>query len=398
MSWDVRWRLRAFEPARFEAAVRAAAGELEVRIEHGDRSVAHVKLPRALVEHHAYPPRDSLPPEDFFWGTIELVAYDGHPLSPDGPYETLASPLLDANGDPAGQVVSLCAYGDGLLAATLRGHAFAFGGRRWDELAWPDDVDDVSPRCVGVAGDTAWAAGDRIYRIRGFELAIDADAEQPVIFVGGDAGRTVTIGEEGLVQVRDGERWTTIDRDSLGWAYGFAVGPSGIYVSAPLALLARVADRVTPIDAPDDITDCLWETPAIAVAPDGAVWLAQRGFAARYDGTWTRTRCEIDKPIAMVVLDGAPIVVGEDARAARWTGTAWESFAFDAEGTLSCACVSPDHTIVVGGEGRVYELERRGPVHELEIHSNTSANREAWGAICELGQRVATALGAGPAR
>ena len=131
-----------------------------------------------------------------------------------------------------------------------------------------------------------------------------------------------------------------------------------------------------PIPASAEITDVFHETPAIAVAADGAVWLAPDGRATRFDrGEWT--------------LFGI---------AASWTGSVWTPFRFAATGKLYCACATPERGVFVGGDSTIYSLERRGPIAKLSIDSGTSANRQCWGAICAVGQVVATSLGAGPPR
>jgi hypothetical protein len=221
-----------------------------------------------------------------------------------------------------------------------------------------------------------------------------------VWFLGaGPDGRCIATGPDGYVEVLDGGAWRTLDGE-LGSVAGFATGSSGVYASAALALLVKLdAERVTTIPAPEAITDVLYETPAIAVAADGAVWLARRGYAARFDGRdWMLVECPVDEPFAIVPVGEALYMLGANGQAAGWTGSTWAPFRFAAEGKLHCACATPERGIFVGGNSAIYSLEPRGPVAELSIESNTSANRDCWGAICEIGQLVATALGAGPPR
>jgi hypothetical protein len=394
MSWDTFWRLRKpVDHARFEAAVRAAAGSFEVQI--GDES-AHVLMPRAFVEKHHMNHVD-LADGETFWGTIDWYEIEFHPRGEDGPYETLQCELRDVDNDPVG-FVHVARTDDELIATTSGHHTYTRWNRRWSELYWPEDYDGDLPDCAGFDGKNIWAACSRYFRVRGDSLVLEEERPaEHVRIIGGYGGRAVSIGFDGLVQVRDGETWKTLPGEPLGMVYGFVAGPQGVYISAPLNLLAKIEDRVIPIDAPESVTDLLYETPAIAIAHDGAVWLAQRGWAARWDGTWRVMECDVERPIGMVAVDENLVVIGQDGSGARWNGSVWTPFRTDIE-RACCACVDADGFIVVGGDSRVYTLEPRGPVQQLHIRSNTSANREAWGGICEIGQAIATMLGGGPPR
>jgi hypothetical protein len=398
VSWDIRWRLRrAADGARFAAAVREVVAELGFEATVED-AVAHVKLPRDFCVLHAVRGID-VPPEDWCWGTLELSEDTRYPLDDDSPYEVLSEALLDGNGESAREVRSLCLAGDRLLAATSSEHTFQLrAGSGWDELDWPDDYDDRLPVCVGFDGKTAWGGGVRLFEIGNQIIPDPVEPERYITVIGGHAGRCVAAGE--LVHVRDEGGWRRLDHGSLGFVAGIAAGEPGIYVSADGALLARVdADRVTPIAAPSHITDGMSGTHAMTIAHDGAVWLASSGFIARYDGAWTRARTDIERPAALLTRDRDIVLIGDDAEGVIWDGSTWEGFTFDVDRSISCACLDGDGDIVVGDDaGIVHHLVPRGPMSELVIHSNISANREAWGAICEVGEAVARKLGAGPGR
>lgn len=401
MTWDLRWRLHhRFDRVRFEEAVRAAVAphQLEVKL---DGATAHVKVSRELALEHHVPGLESLPDGAWFWGTIHVHEYTLHEHAEDGPFEVLHHDLADAEGSAIGAVTSLCSHGGGALAASSTEHTFHFDGRTWDELDWPEDYDDALPRCVASDGANAWAAGDMCaFEVRRTGLVPVAPPSWPVRFIGvGPDGRCVATGPDGFVEILDGGAWRTLQGE-LGGVAGLASGSDGVYVSASLALLAKLdAHRVIPIHAPAEIAEVFWETPAIAVAADGAVWLAQDGRATRFHrGEWTAVPCPVDNPFAIVPVADALYVLGANGTAASWTGLAWEPFRFAAPGNLYCACASPERGVFVGGDSTIYSLERRGPVATLSIDSGTSANRECWGAICVIGQAVATALGAGPPR
>ena len=409
MSWQTSWRLRTpprFE--QFEAAVRQAimpeSFEVELHV-RGPYLMARVLLPRAFVERHSTL-WDPLPDSDAFWGTLEVISMERHPLAEDSPYEPVVVPLADANNHPVGRVLSLCAFGHDMLAATKYRHtflgaSFGWGGGRWDELEWPDDHDDDSlPDCVGWDGVQAWAAGvAHIYKVRGYRLVPVATIEGEgkfLKFIGGVDGRTVAVSEEGIVWGCENALWSILDRDTLGWVQGFATGPSGIYVSAPLAPLARIdADRVVRLDRPEDE---LSETPLICVAGDGAVWHATSKGAVCFDGrAWTLTETGVDVPFAMLEQDGAPVLLGKDGICARWNGVAWEPFQIVVHGEFGCACVNPDGDLTLGGESEIVVLEPRGVWHELVVRSKIDANRELWDVMTTIAERVARLLGAGPA-
>lgn len=343
----------------------------------------------------------SLPEEPWFWGTIDAYENTLYEEAHDGPFEVLHEDLADSEGNPVGAVTSLCSHRDGALAATSSGHTFRFDGRAWDELDWPEDYDDALPECVASNGANAWAAGDtRAFEIRHTTLAPIAHPNWQVRFLGvGPGGSCVATGPDGFVEILERGVWRTLEGE-LGHVAGLASGSDAVYASAGLALLARLDDkRVILIPAPAEITDVFNETPAIAIAADGAVWLAQDGRATRFDrGEWTLFRCPVDNPFAIVPIGDAINVLGANGIAASWTGSVWTPFRFAATGKLYCACATPERGVFVGGDSTIYSLERRGPIATLSIDSGTSANRQCWGAICAVGQVVATSLGAGPRR
>lgn len=392
--WDLRWpEIDSARYARWVAAIEtevASHGGFPIEVLRAPGAVTcNLEVPRALVVQHdvgVEPISDAAT----FWITFTLDCGEDHPAVRNEPYER-------SQYDFGGGISSLRRAGDDLYVLTDDGECWQKRGKQWRPMGsrgGDEAQDDRRVDSLGVVGDAiALVTTQGVLDWHGKALA----PAPPRSFANvlGAPNDLWAVDDDWQGYHSDGESWRRVgEEEGLGRLVRSRFGDFGLSLKEScIVRLERGA--IVPYSAPlpEDVIGN-WE---LAVTRDGACWMNGCASVFRWDGTeWREFVSRVGSPRALIADGDVVIQLGRGGEGARWDGAAMVPFVAAHPDDIRSAEVDPFGVVALDGWTELVELVPRGPFCYVHLASNTSANREAWGAATMLIEAIVARLGGSP--